>query len=80
MIKFARYNADSRSLKTALSVFSCSRVRLSSNVNIFCGGSLIAKRGLRLGRTVEANCAGDKVLEIRKTLGRIEGKRCVSFI
>lgn len=44
-----------RSLKTFLSVLSCNIVRLSSNVNMFCGGSRIAKSGLRLGKTVVAN-------------------------
>ena len=64
-----------RSLNVCLSVFSCSKFKLSSNVSIFCGGSFIANKGLRLGRTTDANCGEGSVLEIKKILGRIEGNK-----
>ena len=47
---------------------------------MFCGGSLIAKSGFRLGRTSDANWVGDRLCEMVNTFGRIYGKRCVSFI
>ena len=50
-----RGTVDLRSLNTLLSVLSCNIVRLSNNVNIFCGGSRMAKSGLRLGKTVIEN-------------------------
>lgn len=40
----------------------------------------MTKSGFRLGSTSEANCEGDNICEIAKTLGRIYGSRCVSFI
>ena len=69
-----------RSLNTFLSVLSCNIVRLSSKVSIFWGGSRMAKRGLRLGRTVLANWDGDNDWDIAKTFGRIYGNRWTSFI
>lgn len=40
----------------------------------------MANNGFRLGSTIEANCVGVRLCEIAKTLGRIYGSRCVSFI
>lgn len=40
----------------------------------------MAKRGLREGRTREANWVGVRMREIRKMLGKREGRSCVSFI
>jgi len=47
---------------------------------MFCGGSLMAKSGFNDGRTCDANCEGERVVDIANTLGRIEGSRCGSFI
>ena len=47
---------------------------------MFCGGSLIANNGFKLGSTSDANWDGDNMWEIAKTFGRIYGSKCVSFI
>ena len=54
--------------------------RLSKRVSIFCGGSFITKRGLRLGSTKFANWFEESAVEMEKILGRIYGSKCVSFI
>jgi hypothetical protein len=54
--------------------------RLSRSVNMFCGGSLIANRGLRLGSTRLANWFGGSKVAIRKMLGNMYGRRSASFI
>ncbi len=64
-----------RSRKTTLSVLPWSIERLSRSVSIFCGGSLIANSGFKLGSTVDANCDGVRALDMAKTLGRIYGSR-----
>lgn len=68
------------SRKAALSHFPCNNSRLSRSVIIFCGGSLTAKSGFNDGRTCNANCEGERLVEIANTLGRIDGSRCGSFI
>lgn len=47
---------------------------------MFCGGSLIANKGFRLGNTIDANCVGVSICEMENTLGNMYGRRCVSFI
>lgn len=41
---------------------------------------MIENRGFKLGRTRDANWVGDSAWAIVKTLGRIYGRRWVSFI
>lgn len=48
-------------------------------LSMFCGGSVKANKGCSLGKTV-VNSSFDKVLDISKTLGRMNGKRYESFI
>lgn len=38
---------------------------------MFCGGSFIVNRGLRLGKTKEANCCGVSIVEMENTLGKM---------
>lgn len=69
-----------RSLKTALSVFSCNILRLSRRVIIPCGGSFRANSGFRDGRTRDANCEGERSLDMLNTFGRIDVNKYGSFI
>ena len=71
---------NSRSLNTALSVLLWRSDRFYRRVIIFCGGSFRANRGLRLGRTREANWVDERLCEMTKTFGRMYGRRNVSFI
>ena len=69
-----------RSRNTDFSVLLCNICRLSSRVIMFCGGSLIANKGFRLGNTIDANCVGVSICEMENTLGNMYGRRCLSFI
>lgn len=41
---------------------------------------MTVNNGLRLGRTKEEKCAVVREVDMAKTLGRMYGKRCTSFI
>lgn len=75
-----RAHNDRQFLNVSLSVLLCSKSKCSSKVSTICGGSFSTNNGANPGNTSAVNFSLERVFDIAKTLGKINGIRCISFI